>query len=167
MVKIMMEKKIMGLMVMVFLMTFTCATTAFAASTANQAVSVTVAPTLAIDVDQPTITFGTIPADGVTSTTRSYNVRSQSNVATDMTIIAAALTKPAGTDPLALTDFSWVATGGHTGTLSTASQSLIQNVAKAPKGGSTSVPVSLSVIAPLGSDPGAYSTTITYSIAAH
>ena len=152
-------------MVTFVLMTLASATTAFGATTANQVVTVNVAENLAITVNPTALTYD-VNADNI-GVTQNYNVLSQSNVRTDMTIIASALTTPAGTDPLALSNFSWIATGGNSGTLSTTSQSMITNVAKAPKGGSTSVPVVLTVTAPFGTDPGQYVTTVTYTISKH
>lgn len=147
--------------IMVALMILAATTPVFAA-TASQSVTVNVAPTLAINVDTPTLTYNII-ADNSPST-QSFNVRSLSNVKTNIAIVATALTTPSGTDPLGLGDFNWVATGGNSGVLSTTSQSLIANVNKAPKNGATPVPVSLTVRAPFGTDPGQYQTTITYTI---
>jgi hypothetical protein len=159
-----MINKKLGMMAVALMILFAVAP-AFAATTASQSVTVNVAPTIAISVDNNALTYN-LNADGIGST-QNFNVRSYSNVRTDMTISASALSTPAGSDPLGLSDFTWVATGGNSGALSTGSQTLISNVAKAPKNGFTAVPVSLTVAAPFGTDPGAYSTTITYTITQH
>ncbi len=159
----MINKKV-GMLAVAF-MILCAATPAFAATTATQSVSVTVNPTIAITVDNNALTY-TLNADGVGST-QNFNVQSRSNVKTDISIIASALSTPTGSDPLVLGNFAWVATGGNSGVLSTTSQALITNVNKAPKNGYTSVPVALTVNAPIGTDPGAYSTTITYTISQH
>lgn len=159
-----MISKKLGMMAVAFMILF-ATTPAFAATTASQSVSVTVAPTIAITIDSNALTYN-IDANGLGST-QNFNVRSLSNVKTDMAITASALSTPAGSDPLGLSDFTWVATGGNSGSLSTGSQTLISNVAKAPKNGFTAVPVALTITAPVGTDPGAYSTTITYTITQH
>ena len=171
----MITKKMMLLTVTFVLMTLASATTAFGATTANQGVSVTVAPTVSIDIDEPLLVFNNLIADGASSQTENFNVISLSNVRTDMTITASQLLNgdgdPVSGDDLTLADFAWASSPaggsevGHSGVLTTGVQAFADNIQKAPKSGQRNVPASLTVTAPVGTNPDTYTTTITYTIA--
>lgn len=151
----MINKKILGVMAFALVMIVgSCPAFAASSSTATQTVIVNVNPTVAITVT-PLLNY-TVDADG-SSNAKTSTITSTSNVAIDVYTKALAFT-PSGTDSLTLNDFTY---GGTAFTTSYAK--MITALAKAPKGSSTTSAQTLTVIAPLGTAPGTYNTTVTYT----
>jgi hypothetical protein len=173
--KNMMNKKIMGIMALAFVM-IVAASPAFAEEqkTATQTLTVNVGPTISIAVD-PSVTINAL-ADGV-PVTGSTTVTSKSNKPIDVSIAASTLLLDGATttDASALTlgDIAYAGsenTGtGSSGILSGTSTLLYTNLPKATRGalGSQSFKNTFTVTAPLGTTAGAYTTTVTYTAALH
>ena len=171
----MINKKMMGVMAFAFMM-IVATSPAFAVEqkTATQTLTVNVGPTISISVD-PTVTINAL-ADGA-PVTGSTTVTSESNKPIDVSIAASTLLLDGVTttdaSALTLSDITYAGSEnsgtGSSGILSGTSSLLYTNLPKATReaSGSQSFKNTFTVIAPLGTTAGAYTTTVTYTAALH
>jgi hypothetical protein len=157
----MFDKKIFALLAITLLVALIPAASAASSNNASQAVTVTVKPTISISIDTPTLDFGALDADGL-STIKNTVLTSNSNVAIDVWTRALNFA-PSGASALTLSDFAFSNGGAYT-TYTNSYQMLFTNIPKAPKTGAAPTrTANQRITVPLGTDPGQYNSTVYYS----
>jgi len=170
------KNKILGIMTMLCVIIVSAVPAFAASSSSTQTAQVTVSDTIAIagtwagGGNNSTINLGSLPADGLQATfnggASGEQIFTYSNVAIDV------YTKASGdfaggipADTITINNFLWsngtstpaAFTTGYTGA------KVLNNIAKAPKSGSTAYPVNLYLTVPVGTNSGSYSTTVYFS----
>jgi hypothetical protein len=164
------KNKILGIITIIF-MVLVSAVPVFAATSTTQTAQVTVSDTIAIEaffnsVQNANINLGSIVADGNTNTVNGESLVTKSNVRID--VYTRASGNFAGgiiPDTIALSNFRWSI--GSPTPYTNAYVKVIDDWAKAPKGGSLSQAVTFDIAAPVGTEPGDYTTTVYFSAVKH
>lgn len=170
--KMMTKKNMMGLITVVF-MVLICAVPAFAEDQTTQTAKVTVDPTVAIEsyfagVKNGQIDLGTVKADGLRSTPVSGELRTLSNVNIDLkTYVSGNFEGGSPADTISFSNFRWGAGATPTTDYTTTAATVLTNWAKAPKGSYNSQAISFDIFAPVGTNPGDYTTTVYFTAIQH